>query len=98
LSSRAARERYSFGNLEEVLPLPDLIDVQKKSFERFLAIGLAETFADISPITDFTGNLELEFEFDSNDEDLKGPQSSQKKNARRKITHTQIRSLFALDS
>ena len=73
MSSRAARERYSFGNLEEVLPLPDLIDVQKKSFDRFLADGLAETFADISPISDFTGNLELEFEFDSEDEDLKGP-------------------------
>lgn len=95
MSSRAARERYSFGNLEEVLPLPDLIDVQKKSFERFLAIGLAETFADISPITDFTGNLELEFEFDSSDEDLKGPPISQKKNAKRKITRIQIRSLFA---
>jgi len=73
LSSRPVRERYSFGNLEEVLPLPDLIAVQKLSFDRFLEIGLAEAFADISPITDFTGNLKLEFEFDPHDEDLRLP-------------------------
>jgi DNA-directed RNA polymerase subunit beta len=73
LSSRPVRERYSFGNLDEVLPLPDLIAVQKLSFDRFLEIGLAEAFADISPITDFTGNLKLEFEFDPHDEDLRLP-------------------------
>jgi len=73
LSSRPVRERYSFGNLEEVLPLPDLIAVQKLSFDRFLEVGLAEAFADISPITDFTGNLKLEFEFDPHDEDLRLP-------------------------
>ena len=73
MSSRPVRERYSFGNLEEVLPLPDLIAVQKLSFDRFLEIGLAEAFADISPITDFTGNLKLEFEFDPHDEDLRLP-------------------------
>jgi len=55
------------------LPLPDLIAVQKLSFDRFLEIGLAEAFADISPITDFTGNLKLEFEFDPHDEDLRLP-------------------------
>lgn len=93
MSSRAARERYSFGNLEEVLPLPDLIDVQKKSFERFLAIGLAETFADISPITDFTGNLELEFEFDSSDEDLKGPPKFSEKECKEK-DHTYSDQIF----
>ena len=73
MSSRPVRERYSFGNLDEVLPLPDLIAVQKLSFDRFLEIGLAEAFADISPITDFTGNLKLEFEFDPHDEDLRLP-------------------------
>ena len=73
MSSRPVRERYSFGNLEEVLPLPDLIAVQKLSFDRFLEVGLAEAFADISPITDFTGNLKLEFEFDPHDEDLRLP-------------------------
>jgi len=55
------------------LPLPDLIAVQKLSFDRFLEVGLAEAFADISPITDFTGNLKLEFEFDPHDEDLRLP-------------------------
>jgi DNA-directed RNA polymerase subunit beta len=73
LSSRAARERYSFANLDEVLALPDLIAIQRASFERFLDVGLAETFADISPISDFTGSLRLELEFDPHDEDLRPP-------------------------
>ncbi|MFT5530098.1 MAG: DNA-directed RNA polymerase subunit beta, partial [Candidatus Poriferisodalaceae bacterium] len=73
MSSRAARERYSFANLDEVLDLPDLIAVQRASFQRFLDVGLAETFADISPITDFTGALRLELEFDPDDEDLRPP-------------------------
>jgi DNA-directed RNA polymerase subunit beta len=73
LSSRAARERYSFANLDEVLEIPDLIAIQRASFERFLDIGLAETFADISPISDFTGSLRLELEFDPDDEDLRPP-------------------------
>ena len=73
MSSRAARERYSFANLDEVLELPDLIAVQRASFQRFLDLGMAETFADISPITDFTGSLRLELEFDPSDEDLRPP-------------------------
>ncbi len=71
MSSRSAvRERYSFATLDEVLELPDLIAIQKGSFERLLHVGLAETFADISPITDFSGSLKLELEFDPEDEDL----------------------------
>ncbi|MEM9034129.1 MAG: DNA-directed RNA polymerase subunit beta [Actinomycetota bacterium] len=74
LSSRtAARERFTFGNLGESLELPDLIAIQRDSFERFLLKGLAETFADISPIKDFTGALQLELEFDPDDEDLRPP-------------------------
>ena len=73
MSSRAARERYSFANLDEVLDLPDLIAIQRASFERFLDVGLAEPFADISPISDFTGSLRLELEFDPDDEDLRPP-------------------------
>ena len=42
------RERYSFANLDEVLELPDLIAIQRESFEWFLNEGLAETFRDIS--------------------------------------------------
>ncbi|MCP3934998.1 MAG: DNA-directed RNA polymerase subunit beta [Actinomycetia bacterium] len=74
MSSRSAiRDRYSFGSLSEVLELPDLIGVQRDSFQRFLDQGLAETFADISPITDFSGSLRLELEFDPDDEDLRPP-------------------------
>ena len=67
------RERYSFANLDEVLELPDLIAVQRSSFEWFVNRGLAETFRDISPIKDFTETLQLELEFDPDDEDLRPP-------------------------
>ena len=74
MSSRSAvRERYSFANLTEPLELPDLIAIQRESFEWFLHQGLAETFRDISPIKDFTENLQLELEFDPDDEDLRPP-------------------------
>ncbi|MBA2281743.1 MAG: DNA-directed RNA polymerase subunit beta [Acidimicrobiia bacterium] len=74
MPSRAiARDRYSFANLEEALPLPDLIAVQRESFRWFLEEGLAETFRDISPIKDFTETLMLELEFDPQDEDLRPP-------------------------
>ncbi|MGH9169887.1 MAG: DNA-directed RNA polymerase subunit beta, partial [Acidimicrobiales bacterium] len=66
-------ERFSFANLDEVLPLPDLIAVQRDSFQWFLDRGLAETFADISPIADFTDQLRLELEFDPSDADLRPP-------------------------
>ena len=68
-----ARERFSFASLEQVLPLPDLIAIQRASFDWFLDRGLAETFADISPIEDFTGQLRLELEFDAADPDLRPP-------------------------
>ncbi len=66
-------ERFSFANLDEVLPLPDLISVQRDSFQWFLERGLAETFADISPIADFTDQLRLELEFDPSDPELRPP-------------------------
>jgi len=72
-SRPAVRERYSFANLDEVLDLPDLISIQRSSFEWFLHTGLAETFRDISPIEDFSGTLRLELEFDPDDEDLRPP-------------------------
>ncbi len=55
------RERHSFGRIREVMDLPNLIEIQTASYERFLKEGLLETFRDISPIQDFTGNLTLEF-------------------------------------
>jgi DNA-directed RNA polymerase subunit beta len=66
-------DRFSFANLDEVLPLPDLIAIQRESFQWFLDKGLAEAFADISPIEDFTGQLSLELEFDASDPDLRPP-------------------------
>lgn len=55
------RERLSFGKLQDVLDMPNLIEIQQKSYEWFLKEGLLETFRDISPVQDFTGNLVLEF-------------------------------------
>ncbi len=72
-SRSVSRERYSFANLTEPLELPDLIAVQRESFEWFLDEGLAETFRDISPIKDFSEALQLELEFDPHDEDLRPP-------------------------
>ena len=60
MASLATRERLSFSKLHEVLELPDLIAVQRVSFEWFLEQGVAEVLADISPIEDFTGQLKLE--------------------------------------
>ena len=55
------RERVSYGKLKEVMEVPNLIEIQRKSFDWFLKEGLLEMFRDISPIQDFTGNLVLEF-------------------------------------
>ena len=74
MTARAAsRERYSFGNLEEILELPDLIAIQRESFSWLMSEGLARTFKDISPIADYSGTLELELEFDPDDEELHPP-------------------------
>ncbi len=59
MSSRVA-QRFSFGKIPEVLPLPDLLAVQHESFQWFLDEGLKEIFDEISPIEDFTGSLALE--------------------------------------
>ncbi len=59
MASRVA-ERFSFGKIPEVLPLPDLLAVQHESFQWFLDDGLREIFNEISPIEDFTGTLALE--------------------------------------
>ena len=55
------RTRMSFSKIEEVLEMPNLIEVQKDSYRWFLEKGLQEVFDDISPITDYTENLVLEF-------------------------------------
>ncbi len=55
------RIRVSFARIDEVLEMPNLIEIQQKSYQWFLTDGLSEMFHDISPIQDFTGNLMLEF-------------------------------------
>jgi DNA-directed RNA polymerase subunit beta len=55
------RERVSFGKIHEILDMPNLIEIQQRSYQWFLDEGLNEMFRDISPIQDFTGNLVLEF-------------------------------------
>ncbi|HEY4543428.1 MAG TPA: DNA-directed RNA polymerase subunit beta [Tissierellaceae bacterium] len=54
------RVRMSYSRIEEVLDLPDLIEIQKASYEQFIKEGLKEAFEDISPIEDYTGELVLE--------------------------------------
>ena len=54
------RVRMSYSRIDEVLDLPDLIEVQKSSYDWFVEEGLREIFEDISPIQDYTGNLILE--------------------------------------
>lgn len=53
--------RWSYGRISEILEMPNLIEIQRQSYDWFLSEGLRETFRDVSPIQDFTGNLSLEF-------------------------------------
>ncbi len=63
--------RKSFARINEILEMPNLIEVQKKSYQWFLDEGLREVFADTASITDYTGNLELSFLDYSLDEEPK---------------------------
>jgi DNA-directed RNA polymerase subunit beta len=53
--------RMSYSRQKEVLQMPNLIEVQKNSYQWFLDKGLKEVFEDISPIADYSGHLSLEF-------------------------------------
>ncbi len=55
------RERWTFAKISETLEVPNLIEIQRNSYQWFIQEGLREIFRDISPIKDFTGNLILEF-------------------------------------
>jgi DNA-directed RNA polymerase subunit beta len=55
------RERVSFSRIPEVLPLPDLVGIQRQSFDWLLRDGLAEVLAEVSPIEDFTETYQLIF-------------------------------------
>ena len=54
-------ERYSFATINEVLEMPDLVEVQKDSYKWFVNEGIKEVFEDFSPITDYAEHLSLEF-------------------------------------
>ncbi len=55
------KTRMSFSHINEVMEMPNLIEVQKKSYQWFLEVGLRDVFKDIGEITDYTGNLVLDF-------------------------------------
>ena len=65
------RERVDFSNIRALIPIPNLIEIQRKSYERFLQmnllpseredVGLQAVFKSIFPITDFRDNCELQF-------------------------------------
>ena len=64
--------RMSYSRQKEVLQMPNLIEVQKNSYQWFLDEGLKEAFADISPITDYSGHLSLDFvDFTLREDDVK---------------------------
>ena len=54
-------ERKSFGKIEDVIGMPNLIEIQKKSYQWFLDEGLKEVFKDVSGINDYQNNLVLDF-------------------------------------
>ena len=54
-------ERMSFARIDEVIDMPNLIEIQKNSYQWFLDEGLREVFRDVSGISDYTGNLTLDF-------------------------------------
>ena len=58
--TRARSNRLSFAKIPEVQEVPDLLGIQRESFEAFLESGLKQMFDEVSPIEDFTGNLALE--------------------------------------
>ncbi|MBN1777202.1 MAG: DNA-directed RNA polymerase subunit beta [Clostridiales bacterium] len=85
------RKRMSFSRIEEVLDMPDLIEVQKNSYRRFLQEDLREVLADVSPINDYTDNLVLEFVDYSLDE----PKNSVERCKERDMTYAAPLKVFA---
>ena len=54
-------ERRKFGKINEVIDIPNLVEIQKDSYDSFINEGIAEIFEDFSPITDFSDHFELHF-------------------------------------
>ena len=55
------QERFSFAKIDEAIEMPNLLDVQKKSYRWFIEEGLREVLKDVSPIVDYSGNLNIDF-------------------------------------
>ena len=53
-------ERKTFSRIKNTLELTDLLEIQKKSYQRFLEVGIKEVFEDLFPVESFTGNISLE--------------------------------------
>ena len=68
-----SKTRMSFSKINEAIDLPNLLEVQKDSFKWFMEEGLMEVLRDVSPITDYTGNLFIEFVDYSFDQQPKYP-------------------------
>ena len=79
------RKRMSFSRINEGLEMPDLIEVQKRSYQRFLETDLKEVLADASPITNYNGNLELTF----TDYSLGEPKNSVERCRERDMTYAE---------
>ena len=54
-------ERRKFGKINEVIDIPDLVEIQKNSYDTFINEGIGEVFEDFSPITDYSDHFELYF-------------------------------------
>lgn len=54
-------ERRKFGSINEVIDIPDLVEIQKDSYNSFIQEGISEVFEDFSPITDYSDHFELYF-------------------------------------
>ena len=68
MNEKMAKDKYygktlrkNFARYEEVVPMPNLLEIQKTSYQEFLDTGLREVFVDVGAITDYQGNLELTF-------------------------------------
>ncbi|MBQ2701627.1 MAG: hypothetical protein IJF64_01450, partial [Clostridia bacterium] len=61
ISKYGKTERRKFGSINEVIDIPDLVEIQKDSYNAFIEEGISEVFEDFSPITDYSDHFELYF-------------------------------------
>ena len=61
ISKYGKTERRKFGKINEVIDIPDLVEIQKESYKTFIEEGISEVFEDFSPITDHSDRFELYF-------------------------------------